>query len=196
MGALCTALLVPASSEALSVSVKEENFRGFSTAASFTTAVVSYPVLLGGGREEGKGSSVKVRKQCPSKLVVLLKDAGFRGRNLREAWAIAMRESRGHAKSVSSTQDYGVFQFNKATWQEADWWDRERLLQARYNIRVAYRLSDGGRTWYLWGLDGRGRPNAHLYRGAGWSDKQVQEYIVEPYQKYYREYRKLPSECR
>jgi hypothetical protein len=136
------------------------------------------------------------RKACPSRLVSILREAGYRGENLHEAWAVAMRESHGHPKSVSSTHDYGLFQFNKATWDDERWWKKKRLLHVRYNAKIAYRLSEGGRTWYLWGLDGHGEANAHLYRNSGWTEEKVQEYIVKPYRKFYAEYDRLPSRCR
>lgn len=125
---------------------------------------------------------------CSNWLVRLLYRAGFRGENLREAWAIAMRESGGNEKSISSSQDYGVFQFNKPTWGSQDWWDDEAVLTREYNVAVAYRLSDGGRNWLPWGLDGQGRANPLVYQRSGWSPTQIEEWIIKPYVKWYNLY--------
>lgn len=141
-------------------------------------------------------ASKKTVKPCTNRLAVVLYEAGFRKRNHREAWAIAMRESRGRKNAVSHTNDYGIFQFNKATWGDAIWWDEKRLLKRPYNARVAYHMSRGGKTWYPWGLTGKGQPNAQVYRASGWGKKKVKSYILAPYERFYQEYRDLPRECR
>ncbi len=173
---------VTASVEIQARSIAPYEERSEKPAAVFTSS----PVLLG----------LNAPKPCPSRLVGILREAGFRGENLREAWSIAMRESHGHPKSVSSTHDYGLFQFNKATFHDEKWWSTKRLLKVRYNARTAYRLSEGGRTWYLWGLDGHGEANPHLYRNSGWSEEKIEAYIVAPYRKYYAEWKELPARCK
>ena len=72
-----------------------------------------------------------------------------------------MRESGGRPDAISATGDYGIFQLNRATYSRADWWDTDRILTWRYSAEVVYRLTDGGRTWYPWDIDGQGR---HLGR--------------------------------
>ena len=129
---------------------------------------------------------VPVNASCSDPLVGVLKEAGFQGENLREAWAIAMRESRGRARAVSSTDDWGLFQFNRPTWGGQDWWQGERMLDARYNASVAFELSDGGRTWYPWGLTGSGKVSAGAY--GAWSDQQVRSWILEPYLRFYDQF--------
>jgi hypothetical protein len=94
-------------------------------------------------------------------LVPQLRAAGFTGRSLKFAWAIAMRESRGHPRSVSRGGDFGLFQFNRAAWSKAAWWDERRLLQPAYNASIAFSLSQAGHTFYPWDIDGAGR---HLGR--------------------------------
>jgi hypothetical protein len=100
-------------------------------------------------------------RPCTNVLVTQLRRAGFDGGALRIAWAIAMRESKGHARAISPGNDYGLFQFNRATWGDASWWDPTRLLDPVYNATVAYRLSQDGTTWYPWDIDGKGQ---HLAR--------------------------------
>lgn len=111
-----------------------------------------------------KADSAAVKKKgkgCSDPLVAILRKVGFKGHNLREAWAISMRESHGHARAVSPTHDYGLFQFNYAAWHNADWWSASRLLTPAYNATVAYRVSRGGKTWYPWDINGKGQ---HLGR--------------------------------
>ena len=100
---------------------------------------------------------------CSNKVANILYRGGFRGENLREAWAIVIRESRGHAKSVSHTHDYGLFQFNRSAHHNQPWWSEKKLLDPAYNTGVAYRISRGGKTWYPWGMDGHGNRKAGTY---------------------------------
>jgi hypothetical protein len=127
-------------------------------------------------------------QDCKNWLVKALYNAGFRGENVRQAWAIAMRESGGRADAISSTQDYGVFQFNKPTWGKQDWWDDEAMLTREYNIGIAYKLSQGGKSWISWGLTGKGKPNPLLYYRAGWNQEKVESHIVVPYLRWFKAY--------
>jgi hypothetical protein len=124
-------------------------------------------------------------KGCKNWLVPRLANAGWKGENLREAWAIVMRESGGRDDGISSSNDWGAMQFNKPTWGDAPWWDDKLILTLDYNLAIGYQMSDGGRTWYPWGLDGRGRPNAAVYYNSGFSDETVQRTIIEPYLRWY-----------
>lgn len=135
-------------------------------------------------------------KPCRNALVLTLRNAGFKGSNLREAWAIAMRESHGKPRVISSTWDVGLFQFNRAAHSKQDWWNVEKLRTARYSAKIAYEMSDGGRTWYPWGLDGKGNVKAHIYRNIGWSDAKIKSHIVDPFQKQLRAFDKLPASCK
>jgi hypothetical protein len=118
------------------------------------------------------------KKECKNWLVKELHKTGFRGKNLREAWAIVMRESGGREDAISSTNDYGMFQFNRAAWSGQDWWDSKKLLTREYNAKVAYRISRGGKTWYPWDIDGQGR-----HKGAYTSSGTYNTYV-----KWYNKY--------
>jgi hypothetical protein len=142
-----------------------------------------------------KSTKKKTVKVCKNKLVVLLREVGFKKANLKEAWAVAMRESRGNAKSISSTQDYGIFQFNKFTHSKEKWWNSKKLLDARYNANIAFKMSRGGKTWYPWGLDGQGKVKAQVFRGSGWSDERIKSDIEAPFDKFVKEFRALPAHC-
>ena len=119
---------------------------------------------------------------CNHWLAKLLYKTGYRGKNLREAWAIVMRESGGREDAISATGDYGMFQFNKAAWGNQEWWDTELLLTREYNAEVAFEISDGGRTWYPWDIDGKGRHKANY----------TSSYVYEKYVSWYEKY---PEYC-
>lgn len=119
------------------------------------------------------------KEKCKNWLVRELRAVGFRGKNLREAWAIVMRESGGRADAISSTGDYGMFQFNRAAWSGQDWWNTNKLLTKRYNAQVAYRISQGGKTWYPWDIDGQGRHKGN-YTSSSVYNKYVSWYNKYP----------------
>jgi hypothetical protein len=128
-------------------------------------------------------AKVKPNSTCKNWLVKELKNAGFKGRGLRIAWSIAMRESGGRANAISSTGDYGVFQFNRAAWSKEPWWNTTKLLTRDYNVMIAYRISQHGKTFYPWDIDGAGR-----HKGL-YTPKSV-------YKKYKSWYNKFPSNCK
>lgn len=127
---------------------------------------------------------------CQDHLAQVLHAAGFRGANLREAWAIAMRESNGQNLGPGhwafNGEDWGIFQLNQPSWGSQPWWDSQRLLDPAYSASVAYTLSDGGNDWHPWGLTGDGKLDASSY--GAWSAQQVWAWIMEPYQRYYSAY--------
>ena len=125
----------------------------------------------------------KKPKTCTNWLAKDLKAAGFKGKGLRIAWSIAMRESGGRANAISSTGDYGVFQFNRAAWSDQPWWNTHKLLTKHYNIMIAYKISQHGKTFYPWDIDGQGR-----HKGLYTSNAV--------YAKYKSWYSKFPSTCK
>lgn len=120
--------------------------------------------------------------ECKHRLARDLYDAGFRKNGLRIAWAIAMRESGGRANAISSTGDYGVFQFNRAAWSKQPWWDTSKMLDRDYNIMIAYKISQKGRTFYPWDIDGRGRHKSNYTSSS----------IYNRYKSWYAQY---PEYC-
>lgn len=127
---------------------------------------------------------------CRNDLARTLYGAGFRGEDLREAWAIAMRESNGlnlgPGDSQFNGEDWGIVQFNKPTWGDEPWWDDEKILNPDYSARIMYRMSKGGTNWQMWGLTADGQLDTSMYRG--WSSRQHWAWIIEPYQRWYRQY--------
>lgn len=108
---------------------------------------------------------------CSNPTVRLLEQAGFSGRALRYAYGIVMRESKGNPRAVSpGGADWGLFQWNRAAWSRAAWWDERQLLDGAYNASVAFRISQGGKTFYPWDINGRG---FHLGRYSSRSTYRV-----------------------
>lgn len=94
-------------------------------------------------------------------LKAVLREAGFEGKHLKEAWAIAMRESTGRPYAHNgnrSTGDnsYGLFQINMIDYLGVD--RRERydlasnveLFDPLTNARIAYKMSAHGTNWSSW----------------------------------------------
>ena len=131
-------------------------------------------------------------ERCGDWLTKLLARVGFEGENLREAWAIVMRESGGNEDAISVTNDLGLFQINTFAWSGQDWFNRELLLTREYNAQVALMLSQGGKSWYAWGLDGQGRLNPGAYVNSGWSDEQING-LLDRYLRWYKFYPCRPA---
>lgn len=106
---------------------------------------------------------------APCTLVDQIRTAGFTGPDVPIVWAIVKRESGGNARAISATGDYGLAQINRATWGDAPWWDTDEMLEPLPNLRAAYRISEGGKTFRAWGLDGQGREHpASPYPRSVW----------------------------
>lgn len=128
--------------------------------------------------EAALAAAVYTAPACTDPVVSVLHSAGFRGKALRYAYGIVMRESKGHAIAVSPGHDYGLFQWNRAAWSRATWWDPVRLLDPAYNAAVAFKISQGGRTWYPWDINGRGY---HLGRYSSRATYRVWVQYVKAY---------------
>ena len=99
----------------------------------------------------------------PTELVDLLKTVGFEGKALKLAWAITMRESRGHPLShntskYSGDNSYGLFQINMLNSLGADRREKfgiktnAQLLDPVTNAQAALYMSARGTNFGSWGL--------------------------------------------
>ena len=104
---------------------------------------------------------ITTKQLTPAQLLSVLKDAGFKGNNLREAWAIAMRESNGRPNAFNGDlstgdQSYGIFQINMIGDlgpDRRDRYDLEKnsdLFNPYLNAEIAYKMSRGGEDWSSW----------------------------------------------
>ena len=91
----------------------------------------------------------------------LLKLVGFEGQNLKEAWAIAKKESNGrpfafNGNTETGDSSYGIFQINMLGMLGPD--RREKydldhnadLFNPVLNAQIAFHMSDGGENWSAW----------------------------------------------
>ena len=94
-------------------------------------------------------------------LVWLLEAVGFEGQELKEAWAIAKKESNGrplafNGNSLTGDNSYGIFQINMINSLGDD--RREKfnldhnadLFNPVRNAQIAFHMSNGGEVWKAW----------------------------------------------
>jgi hypothetical protein len=97
----------------------------------------------------------------PKELKAILYEAGFRGKNLKEAWAVAMKESTGRPRSHNdnpNTGDYshGLFQINMigslgpARLKQYKLDSNKDLFNPLTNAKIAFQMSNGGKNWSGW----------------------------------------------
>lgn len=94
-------------------------------------------------------------------LKYLLKEVGFEGKALSQAWAIAMRESRGRSIAFNGNMktgdnSYGLFQINMigtmgdVRRDKFSMVSNAMLLDPVTNAQIAYYMSDEGKDWSAW----------------------------------------------
>lgn len=94
-------------------------------------------------------------------LVELLQVVGFTGADLREAWAIAKKESNGrplafNGNKLTGDSSYGIFQINMIDSlgtdrrSKFDLGSNAELFNPVTNVQVAYHMSNGGEDWSSW----------------------------------------------
>lgn len=94
-------------------------------------------------------------------LVWLLEAVGFEGQDLKEAWAIAKKESNGrplafNGNTLTGDNSYGIFQINMISTLGED--RREKfdldhnadLFNPVVNAQIAMHMSNGGSDWTSW----------------------------------------------
>lgn len=94
-------------------------------------------------------------------LYILLGAVGFEGKKLKEAWAIAKKESNGrpiafNGNSRTGDSSYGIFQINMignlgpARREKFNLKSNSDLFNPVVNSQVAYHMSAGGKNWDAW----------------------------------------------
>lgn len=110
----------------------------------------------------------EITKFSPTELADMLELVGFKGKSLKLAWAVVMRESRGNADShnkTSSTGDnsYGLFQINmlgslgEIRREKFGIKSNAELLDPVTNAQAAFYMTSRGEDFGSWGLG----PNAY-----------------------------------
>jgi hypothetical protein len=96
-----------------------------------------------------------------SQLIELLQAVGFKGQDLKEAWAIAKKESHGSPLSHNGNRktgdnSYGLFQINMigslgdARRTKFNLASNAELFNPVVNAQIAYFMSGGGKDWSAW----------------------------------------------
>ncbi len=91
----------------------------------------------------------------------LLKLVGFEGQSLKEAWAIAKKESNGrpfafNGNAETGDSSYGIFQINMIGMLGPDRrnkYDLDHnadLFNPVLNAEIAFKMSNGGENWSAW----------------------------------------------
>jgi len=94
-------------------------------------------------------------------LKAVLYSVGFRGNNLKEAWATAMKESNGrpmaHNRNASTGDNsYGIFQINMIGSLGPDRLEKfnlksnSDLFDPVTSAKIAFFMSNGGQDWSAW----------------------------------------------
>lgn len=116
-------------------------------------------------------------------LVEVLREVGFTGEQLRQAWAVAMKESTGNPNAHNQNagtgdNSYGLFQINMigrlgpARLDKYGLNSYEDLFDPYINATVAFEMSDGGADWGHWGIG----PNAYTGGTKGSYYKWLDEF--------------------
>ncbi len=133
----------------------------------------------------------KPAKPCKDQVVAWIKEAGFQGANVRVAWAIAQRESNGNP-GESSWPDLGLMQLNAPSWQGSKYWPADIYDPVQNLTAVRKMVRDMG--WQPWGLSVKHGKVSYDFSSYGmWSSWQHQNWIVEPFERYYAQF---PKACR
>lgn len=94
-------------------------------------------------------------------LKELLSLVGFKGQGLKEAWAVAKKESNGRPLAFNGNKNtgdssYGIFQINMIGELGPDRRDKfeldanSDLFNPVINAKIAYYMSNGGENWSSW----------------------------------------------
>ena len=130
-------------------------------------------------------------KPCKDRVVAWIKEAGFKGASIRVAWSIAMRESNGQP-GESTWPDLGLMQLNAPSWQGSRYWPADIYDPVQNLTAVRKMVRDMG--WQPWGLRvKRGVVTYDFSAYGGWSSWHHQNWIVEPFERYWAQY---PKACR
>ena len=128
---------------------------------AFTPTTAEAQVLQKQYQERALAKYENADKLTKTQLVDLLYAVGFEGKNLRYAWAIAMKESRGNPLSHNGNRktgdnSFGLFQVNMIDSLGQDRREKfnleynAQLLNPVVNAKIAYFMSAKGKDWRSW----------------------------------------------
>lgn len=93
-------------------------------------------------------------------IIRILKLAGFSGKELKMAWAVAVKESTLRPFALNrSSNCYGLFQINMSGSLGPNRREKygidsnEDLFDPLTNAKIAYQMSNGGKNWSAWSTE-------------------------------------------
>lgn len=93
-------------------------------------------------------------------VIEILKLAGFRGSELKMAWAIAVKESTLRPYALNKKSNcYGLFQINMtgsmgpSRREKYGLVSNDDLFNPLVNAKIAYQMSNGGKNWSAWSTE-------------------------------------------
>lgn len=103
----------------------------------------------------------KAKKLTDEDLALLLFLVGFEGSDLKEAWAVAKKESNGrplayNGNTKTGDNSYGVFQINMIgnlgpeRLEKFNLQNKKELFNPVTNAEIAFHMSRGGEDWSSW----------------------------------------------
>ena len=112
-------------------------------------------------QEDVLAKYVNADELTDTQLIELLQAVGFKGQDLKEAWAIAKKESHGSPLSHNGNRktgdnSYGLFQVNMigslgdARRTKFNLASNAELFNPVVNAQIAYHMSNGGKDWSAW----------------------------------------------
>lgn len=118
-------------------------------------------VALGVSRDKTLKQYENKHHLSDKELKELLSLVGFKGQALKEAWAIAKKESNGRPHAFNGNTNtgdssYGIFQINMLGDLGPDRRDKFNLshnadlFNPVINAQIAYHMSQGGENWISW----------------------------------------------
>ena len=101
-----------------------------------------------------------MKKLTKVQVYDLLRLTGFKGQNLKVAWAVSMKESHGNPlahnyNSRTGDNSYGMFQINlygalKSRVSQYKLTSASDLYDPVTNARIAFQMTSGGDNWTAW----------------------------------------------
>jgi hypothetical protein len=126
-----------------------------------TLLVPDYSISFDRGSYEIVEMSYTPKTQLSDEqLTSILKQAGFSGKGLRMAKAIAFYESTNRPMALNKSSNcYGLFQINMTGSMGPDRREKynlesnEDLFNPLINAQIAYKMSRGGANWSAWSTE-------------------------------------------
>ena len=163
----------------------------FLTAIPPTAASAFFPTDRGMELEAIERSKKDAGPPCNDRVVKWIWEAGFRGQEVRVAWAIAQRESNGNPNE-STYPDLGIMQLNSPSWSGSKYWPANIYDPVQSFKAVKKMVRD--MNWQPWGLHvSKSGAISYDFSSYGmWSSWHHQNWIVIPFERYYAQF---PKKC-